>query len=85
MKVKVKFTLEEATKAQRGRRGYSSTLPLALALDGVYGQCHALSALPLGKTRYPLYRRLGGPQSQSGQVRKISPLTGDSVPRPPSP
>jgi hypothetical protein len=29
--------------------------------------------LPPGKTRYPLYRRLGGPQGQSGQVRKISP------------
>jgi len=25
------------------------------------------------KTRYPLYRRLGGPQGWSGQVRKISP------------
>jgi hypothetical protein len=32
--------------------------------------------LPPGKTRYPLYRRLGGPQGQSGQVRKISPLPG---------
>jgi hypothetical protein len=29
-----------------------------------------------GKTRYPLCRRLGGPQSRSGQVRKISPRTG---------
>ena len=26
-----------------------------------------------GKTRYPLYRRLGGSQGRSGQVRKISP------------
>jgi hypothetical protein len=33
-------------------------------------------SLPPGKTRYPLYRRLGGPQSQSGQVRKISPPPG---------
>jgi hypothetical protein len=32
--------------------------------------------LPLGKTRYLLYRRLGGPQGRSGQVRKISPPTG---------
>jgi len=30
-------------------------------------------SLPPGKTRYPLHRRLGGPQSRSGQVRKISP------------
>jgi hypothetical protein len=29
-----------------------------------------------GKTRCPLYRRLGGPQDRSGQVRKISPPTG---------
>ena len=29
------------------------------------------AALPPGKTRYPLYRRLGGPQGLSGQVRKI--------------
>ena len=28
---------------------------------------------PPGKTRYPLCRRLGRPQGQSGQVRKISP------------
>ena len=28
---------------------------------------------PLGKTRYPLYRRLGDTQGRSGQVRKISP------------
>ena len=26
--------------------------------------------------RYPLYRRLGGPQSRSGRVRKISPTPG---------
>jgi hypothetical protein len=32
--------------------------------------------LPQGKNRYPLYRRLGGPQGRSGQVRKISPPTG---------
>jgi hypothetical protein len=32
--------------------------------------------LPPGKTRYPFYRRLGGPQGRSGQVRKISPSPG---------
>ena len=55
---------------------YSSTLPSTSALDGVGGQLHARAALPPGKTRYPLYRRLGGPQSRSGRVRKISPHTG---------
>jgi hypothetical protein len=43
---------------------------------GVVGQRHASTALTSGKTRYPLYRRLGGPQGRSGQVRKISPPPG---------
>jgi hypothetical protein len=40
---------------------------------GVGGQRHAPAALPPVKTRYPLYRRLGGPQGRPGRVRKISP------------
>ena len=32
--------------------------------------------LPPGKSRYPLYRRLDGPQGRSVQVRKISPPPG---------
>ena len=43
---------------------------------GVGGQHHAPAALPPGKTRYPLYRRLGGPQGRSGRVRKISSPPG---------
>ena len=43
---------------------------------GVGGQRHALAALPPGKTWYPLYWRMGGPQGRSGRVRKISPLLG---------
>jgi hypothetical protein len=39
----------------------------------VGGQRHAPAALPPGKTQYPLYRRLDGPQGRSGRVRKISP------------
>jgi len=38
----------------------------------VGGQRQATALLPLGKTRYQLYRRLDGPQGRSGQVRKIS-------------
>ena len=52
---------------------YSSTLYLTLALNGVGDQRHAPAALPPGKTRYPLYTRLGRPQGRSGRVRKISP------------
>ena len=36
----------------------------------------SLRSLPPGKTRYPLYRRLDGPQGRSGQVRKISSPPG---------
>jgi hypothetical protein len=43
---------------------------------GVGGQLHAPAALPPGMTRYPLYRRLGGPQGRSGRLRKISPPPG---------
>ena len=43
---------------------------------GVGGQHHAPATLRPGKTQYPLYRRLGGPQGWSGQVRKISPPPG---------
>jgi hypothetical protein len=28
------------------------------------------------ETRYPLYRRLGGPQGRTGRVQKISPAPG---------
>jgi hypothetical protein len=55
-----------------GEYRHSSNLPLTSALDGVVGQRHASAALTLGKTRYSLYRRLGGPQGRSGRVRKIS-------------
>jgi len=33
-------------------------------------------SLPPGKTRYPSYKRLGGSQGRSRQVRKISPPPG---------
>ena len=43
---------------------------------GMGGQRHSPAALPLLKTPYSLYRRLGGPQGWSGRVRKMSPPTG---------
>jgi hypothetical protein len=36
-------------------------------------------ALPPGKTRYPFYRRLGGPQGRSGRAEKFRPHR-DSIP-----
>ena len=56
-----------------GGKIYSCTLSLTSALDGVGGQRHAPAAFPPGRTRYPLYRRIGGPQDRSGRVRKIPP------------
>jgi hypothetical protein len=62
--------------AHRGSRGIA--LPfMTTALEG--GERSASCPdhfLPLGKTQYPLYRKLGGPQGRSGQVRKISPPPG---------
>jgi hypothetical protein len=46
---------------------------------GMGGQCHAPAALPPGKTRYTLFRRLGRTQVRSGRVRKILPLPGFDV------
>jgi len=40
----------------------------------VGGQLHAPAALYLGKTRYPLLRKLGGHEGRSGRVREIFPL-----------
>jgi len=42
---------------------------------GVGGQRNAPAALLLGKTRYPLYRRLGGAQGRSGRAENLV-LTG---------
>ena len=55
---------------------YSSTPFLTSAVNRTSGERHAPAALPLGKNRYPLYRRLGGPRSRSGQKEKISPSPG---------
>ena len=43
------------------------------ALEGGEGSASRSGrSLPSGKTRYPIYTRLGGPPGRSGQVRKIS-------------
>jgi len=62
-----KFALEQATKAQ----GWS-TLFSTSVLDGGGWSMPCPSQFTPGMTRYPLYRRLGGPQERSGRVRKIS-------------
>jgi len=80
--VKVNCALVQALRlctvhtAHRGSRGTLYSF-LATALEGGEGSASRPGRfLPSGKTRYPLYRRLGGPQCRSGQVRKISPPPG---------
>ena len=75
--VKVKGLPLQATKALRAGRDIALPNFKTSALKmGVGGQHQAPAALPPGKTRYPLYRRLGGPQGRSGRVRKISSPPG---------
>jgi hypothetical protein len=76
VKVKAKFTLEQATKSQRGSRG-SSTLSLISALDGVDCQGHAPTDLPRENPgTLCVGGWMGGNQGRSGRVRKISPPPG---------
>jgi hypothetical protein len=65
IKVKVKVTPEQATKAQR----WSWGIALLFNLGARCGwEVNATSRLyPPGKTRYPLHRRLGGPQGRCGR------------------
>ena len=78
-KVRVKCTLVQAPRLCTGRtahRGVEVQLCsfLTTALEGGEGSASRPGrSLPPGKTRYPLYRRLGGPLGRSGKVRKISP------------
>jgi hypothetical protein len=60
VKVKVKFTLEQAMKAQREEQKYSSTLYLTSAIDGVGGQRHAPDALPPGRDLVLFAQEAGG-------------------------
>jgi hypothetical protein len=88
--VKVMCTLVQALKlctgrtAHRGSRGTALTFLDYGTRRGEGTAARTGRSLTSGKTRYPLYRRLGGPQGRSGQVRKISPSPGFD-PRPVQP
>jgi len=77
VKVKVKCTVVQALRLCTGRSAHRGSRCVALLfLD--HGTRRGWGVLPVrslppGKIRYRLYRRLGGPQGRSGQVRKISP------------
>jgi hypothetical protein len=59
---------------------YGSALSLTSALDGgVWSTRRPGRFTSRERDRYPLDRRLGGPQGWSGRVRKISPPPGQRM------
>ena len=82
VKSKVKCTLVQALMlctgptAHRGSRGIALLFLDHGTRRGEGSSSRPVRSLPPGKTRYPLCRRLGGPQGRSGQVRKILPPPG---------
>ena len=79
---KVKCTLVQALRLYTGLTAHRESRGIALLFHDHgtrRGWGVSVTPRPLftpGKTRYPLYRRLGGPQGRTGQVRKISPPSG---------
>lgn len=71
--IKVKVTPWHALAVTEGRQKYSSKPITTLALEGVGGQHHALIAVPLENTQYPLYQRLAEPHSQFARAQQIFP------------
>ena len=59
-------------QARCGPEGGYSSMTAALE-GGKWSATRPGRTLPPGKTRYPLYRRLGGPQGRSGQAEYIVP------------
>ena len=76
-KCKGKFRPRISHEGPEVEQRYSSTLSLTSALDGVgWSTPRPGCYTPGNEKRYRLHRRLGGPQSRSGQLRKISPPPG---------
>jgi len=78
VKVQVKFTPRtDHHEGPEGKQKFSFTRFLTSALDGGgWSTTRPDRFTPEKVTRYPLYRRLGGPQGRGGRVRKISPPLG---------
>ena len=79
LKYKVKCTRIQVLRLCTGRTAHMGSRGVALPFHDLGTRRGEVSeslpghSLPPGKTRYPLYRRLGGPQGRSEQLRKISP------------
>ena len=59
--------------AQRVGRGIALLFHDRGTRRGEWSAASPGRTLPPGKTRYPLYRRLGGPQGRSGRVENLAP------------
>ena len=75
---KGKEHLTAGHEGPKGKLRYSSTLSLTSALNAGGWSMPRSSRLtpPPGITRYPLYRRLGGPHGRSARVGEISTPPG---------
>jgi hypothetical protein len=79
---KIKCTLVQALRLCTDRTAHRGNTGIALPFHdhgtrrGEGSASRPGRSLPPGKTRYPLYRRLSGPQGRSGQARKIPPPPG---------
>jgi hypothetical protein len=67
---KLKVTLEQATKAQKWSRIIAYSFFTIGEKRGWVVNTSTRPLYPGKETRYPLYRRLGGPQGRSGRVRR---------------
>ena len=70
---KVKFSRYRPGMAQRLRRGIALLFHDRGTRRGEWSAARPGRTLPLGKTRYPFYRRLVGPQGWSGRAENLAP------------
>ena len=74
MKVKVKWCRYRPGVAQRVGSGIALLFHDRSTRRGEWSAARPGRTLPPGKTRYPLYRRLGGPQGRFGRTENLVPI-----------
>ena len=77
--IKVKWSLYRPGVAQRVCRCIALLFHDRGTRRGEWSAARPCRTLSPGKTRYPFYRRLGGPQGRSGRAKKSRPHR-DSIP-----
>ena len=73
LEVKVKFSLYRPGVAQRVGRGIALLFQDHGTRRGEWSAAGTGRTLPPRKTRYPFYRRLGGPQGRSERAENLIP------------